>query len=162
MTLYKRLDSLSVFLFCKPRCQDYLGRKVDFVITGFSSPPGFYPIYFRCLWSTALANGAILLPPSFTIGMTWTKSRYCIFPTENCLNIAFFHPDFVLFLHFSNFLQDPIFKQRGLRKEGIAFSSTLQKVRHKVSNVCFFVQIWRFKVCFFVQFIAFKVCFFVQ
>lgn len=80
MTLYKRLDSLSVFLFCKPRCQDYLGRKVDFVITGFSSPPGFYPIYFRCLWSTALANGAILLPLSFTMGMTRAKSRYCIFP----------------------------------------------------------------------------------
>ena len=80
MTLYKRLDSLSVFLFCKPRCQDCLGRKVDFVITGFSSPPGFYPIYFRCLWSTALANSAILLPLSFTMGMTRAKSRYCIFP----------------------------------------------------------------------------------
>lgn len=79
MTLYKRLDSLSVFLFCKPRCQDYLGRKVDFVITGFSSPD-FYPIYFRSIWNTALANGAILLPLSFTTGMTRAKSRYCIFP----------------------------------------------------------------------------------
>ena len=79
MTLYKRLDSLSVFLFCKPRCQDYLGRKVDFIITGFSSPD-FYPIYFRSIWNTALANGAILLPPSFTTGMTRAKSRYCIFP----------------------------------------------------------------------------------
>lgn len=79
MTLYKRLDSLSVFLFCKPRCQDYLGRKVDFIITGFSSPD-FYPIYFRSIWNTALANGAILLPLSFTTGMTRAKSRYCIFP----------------------------------------------------------------------------------
>ena len=79
MTLYKRLDSLSVSSFCKPRCQDYLGRKVAFIITGFSSPD-FYPIYFRSIWNTALANGAILLPLSFTTGMTRAKSRYCIFP----------------------------------------------------------------------------------
>ncbi len=93
MTLYKRLDSLSVFLFCKPRCQDYLGRKVGFVITDFNSPPEFYPICSRYIWNIALANGAIPFP-IFYDGNDMSQIKVLHFSNQKLYKYCIFPPRF--------------------------------------------------------------------